>query len=127
MISVLKSLETLLASQSAAIVRRESSVECAMHLYDVGGWWVAFERSAYLLSLLYRSGYPSVLHFKGCSGVPMVMEGIPSAALSCLCRSSKVLHAEKGYRVVSAPSYDPLCYTRWKKSCLLSDEESVHA
>ncbi len=127
MISVLKSLDTLLVSHSAEISRRESTVDCAMHLYDVGGWWVAFERSAYLLSLLYRSGYPTVLRLKEGGGRPLVMEGIPAAALSCLCRSSRVLHSEKGYRIVSAPSYDPRRYRAWRAACLSSDEEPVQA
>ena len=110
MISVLKTLDSFLSLHSDEIVSRENSEVCAMHLYDMGGWWVAFDRSA----------YPSVLRMKDGSGIPMVMEGIPSAALSCLCRGIKVLHREKGYRVVSASSYDPHLYVRWKDECLSS-------
>ena len=54
MISVLKTLDSFLSLHSDEIVSRENSEVCAMHLYDMGGWWVAFDRSAYLLSRLYR-------------------------------------------------------------------------
>ena len=119
MIPVFRSLDSLLVLGGTEIVRRERTNKSSVHLYNVGNWWVAFERSAYLLSRLYPDGYVSVLRMKKNGEKPLIMEGISKPELSALCQSHTVLHSDDDYMVVSAETCDSLLYAEWRKGLLV--------
>ncbi len=120
MIPVLQKISTLLVSRGDEIVNREKDNRNVIYLYNVGGWWVAFECSAYMLSRLHLGCYPSVLRMQDNAGSsPLVMDGLSEEEVNGLCRTSGTLHDGADYKAVSSMECSAGLYARWKKRHLV--------
>ena len=119
MIPVLQRIGTLLVSHGEEIVSREKGNQDVIHIYNVGGWWVAFECSAYLLSRLHMGCYPSVLCLpERPERQPLIMDGLSDEDVEQLCRINVTLHDETGYKAFASGKCNAALYVRWKKKYL---------
>ena len=79
-------INALLEKEMQNILRQESQNENRIHLYDVGEYWVAFEKSAYLLEqLVPKEEHPIVLYMKN-HPFPIVMQSSHYLRVKELCR-----------------------------------------
>ena len=119
MIPVFQRIGTLLVSHGEEIVSREKGNREVIHIYNVGGWWVAFECSAYLLSRLHMGCYPSVLCLpERPERQPLIMDGLSDEDVEQLCRINVTLHDETGYKAFASGKCNAALYVRWKKKYL---------
>ena len=56
-------LMAFLAAHRTEVLAREQNNERFIHLYGTGGYWAAFERSAYQLCRLFPRNETAVFHF----------------------------------------------------------------
>ena len=119
MIPVIQKIGLLLVSQGEEIVSREKDNRDVIHIYNVGGWWVAFENSAYMLSRMHKCCYPSVLRMPEQSGSQsLIMEGLSEEEMKALCRINVMLHDETDYKAVASERYNASLYAKWKRRYL---------
>ena len=65
-VTMFERINTLLETNLKKILNNELHNEDRIHLYDVGEYWVAFEKSAYLLEKINpKDEQPLVLYMKG--------------------------------------------------------------
>lgn len=87
-------INALLETDLQNILRQEQQNENRIFLYDVGEYWVAFEKSAYLLEQLApREEKPVVLHMKQYP-FPIVMHSSHHLRVKELCR--RQVFAQRG-------------------------------
>ena len=119
MIPVFQRIGTLLVLHGEEIVSREKENRDVIHLYNVGGWWVAFECSAYLLSRLHMGCYPSVLRMPEQSErQPLIMDGLSEGEVKELCRLNGLLHDETDYKAFASGRCNAALYAKWKNRYL---------
>lgn len=119
MIPVFQRIGTLLVSHGEEIVSREKDNQDVIHLYNVGGWWVAFECSAYLLSRLHMGCYSSVLRMpEPAERPPLIMDGLSEEEVKELCRINGILHDETNYKAFVSGRCNAALYARWKNRYL---------
>lgn len=106
---------TLLESDLHTIMQREMHNDDRVHLYDVGVYWVAFEKSAYFLSrMTCTSDKPLVLYLKS-HPFPVVMCTIHYSHLCSVCRNH--VTAQRGFeylQLLTQPS-DVSSYRKWHR------------
>ena len=119
MIPVLQRIGTLLVSHGEEIVSREKGNQDVIHIYNVGGWWVAFECSAYLLSRLHMGCYPSVLRIsEPAERPPLIMDGLSEDDVERLIRLNVTLHDETNYKAFASGRCNAALYAKWKNRYL---------
>ena len=111
-------INALLEKEMQHILRQESQNENRIHLYDVGEYWVAFEKSAYLLEqLVPKEEHPIVLYMKN-HPFPIVMQSSHYLRVKELCRHHAL--AKKGMdrlQLLTQP-VEKRSYQKWyKKIC----------
>lgn len=93
-ISTYERINALLEKEMQDILRQEMQNENRIHLYDVGEYWVAFEKSAYLLEqLVPKEEQPVVLYMEN-HPFPIVMQSSHYLRVRELCRRQVL--AKKG-------------------------------
>lgn len=73
-------LMAFLAAHRTEVLAREQNNERFIHLYGTGGYWAAFERSAYQLCRLFPRNETAVFHFAAYP-FPVVMASIADGEL----------------------------------------------
>lgn len=74
-------LRQFLIANHSSIVAREVTNENAVHLYSLGNWWLAFDRSAFQLSDIFPDAGTTALNFQD-SPSPVLMISVSDDSLS---------------------------------------------
>lgn len=108
-------LMTFLSTHQEKILAREKENERFIHLYGLGNYWVAFERSAYQLYRLFPQSETSIIRFVTYP-FPVVMAAVTDIELRAYSRRHILRNAEPDYRVLatSAISFDR--YREWHRT-----------
>lgn len=106
---------TFLTTHQAKILAREKDNERFVHLYGIGGYWVAFERSAYLLCQLFSQSETSVIHFVAYP-FPVMMAAITHLELKAYSRSHIFRRDEADYKEFIAPGISAQAYRLWRRN-----------
>ena len=109
----LEQLNRLLTKELDNILKRERHNEDTVHLYSMGEYWTAFERSAYLLDQL-SSAEPLVIYLEEYP-FPIVMCAAHDREVSALCRKGKSLTMNMNYRQLLSRPIDSKGYAAWYK------------
>lgn len=120
-----KQLLLLLRDRCDEIISRETTNSDRIFIYDTGGRWTAFEKSAYQLAQLCT----------GCEVMPIILNGYPfPIAIASVPHHalSGVLHGGNGEISIQAKrSISPRSYQTWHNrlgkrlnDCVISDKES---
>lgn len=105
---------TFLTTHQAQIMAREKDNERFVYLYGIGNYWVAFERSAYLLCRLLAPGETSVIRFVTYP-FPVVMVTVSDEELRAYSHSHIFKRDESDYKEFIAPQISPRQYHLWHR------------
>lgn len=105
-------LMTLVQNHHAEILGREKGNNKFIHLYNTGGYWVAFERSACQLNRLFPEC--GIFLFK-VDGRPeyVVMASVPYEKADAYFRMHIVRRDEPDYKVIAVNSLQTREYHKW--------------
>lgn len=115
-LSPFERLNLLLANNQRNIIQREQDNAGCVHLYSVGAYWVAFDRSAYMLGKLVHGGAePTVLRLKEYP-LPILMCYVPQQQVNDLCSGNTMTQHELDYLQLSTPAIESRSYSKWYRS-----------
>lgn len=109
-------LKTLLENHHKDILKREASGRGDfIYLYDTGDYWVAFERSAFMLRRIFPESDIVVLHLKTWL-FPVVMVSVADRDFRKYSRIHTARPMGPDRRVLPGGTVSPEQYTRWHKA-----------
>ena len=112
-------LKNLIQSQHTEILIREKNNDKFLHMYDIGVYWVAFERSAYRLNGLFSKSELTLFRVPDCVEY-VVMASVPADEAE-VCLSEFIILHDGIYRKVwsehSLPTGD---YCHWHEMAVRS-------
>lgn len=106
-------LMAFLAAHQTEVLAREQNNERFIHLYGTGGYWAAFERSAYQLCRLFPRNETAVFHFAAYP-FPVVMASIADGELRAYSRRHILRTVDPDHKVLTVPVLAPEAYKRWR-------------
>lgn len=109
-------LNMLFSKELKNIVRREQHNKNQIHLYGVGEYWVAFEKSAYLLEQMsVQEPEPTVLYLKEYP-FPILMYSVHYRKVKDWCRNRTLSKSYQDYLLLPAKTIEPDLYRKWHRS-----------
>ena len=105
-------LQQLIQNQHKEILAREKNNDKFIHLYDIGAYWVAFERSAYQLCLTFPDSEITPLRLFAYP-FPIVMVSVTDRSLRSYARKHILRQDETDYVVLTVPESSLTDYRRW--------------
>ncbi len=108
-------LKRLMETRMSSIVSAERHNGGSIRLYCTGGWWVAFERSAYGVCRLFPQSRVNVA-VNPDTRVPVVMTGISDEQLQSYGRQHDFLCDTPDYKEFPVSEIPPAEYSDWRRS-----------
>ena len=105
-------LKNLIQDHHAEILERERNNDKFIHLYNIGTYWVAFERSACLLGSIFRRCEISLFRVDGCPDY-VVMASVSSDEAAVYFHEHIVCCDEPDYKVLLASPLLMRDYCKW--------------
>lgn len=105
-------LQRLIQNSHTDILNREKNNDRFMHLYHIGTYWVAFERSACRLCGLFPKSELSLFCVPDCPEY-VVMASVPCEEVDTYFRKHIVRCDEGDYKVLAVSGLQAREYGRW--------------
>lgn len=112
-------LQQLIQNQHKEILAREKNNDKFIHLYDIGAYWAAFERSACRLSGLFSENELTLFCVPDCVEY-VVMASVPADEAESYFREYIILHDGIYRKVWSEHSLLMGDYRHWHKTAVRS-------
>lgn len=112
-------LQQLIQNQHIEILNRESDNDKFIHLYNIGTYWVAFERSAYRLNGLFPKSELTLFCIPGCTEY-IVMVSVPVSAADDYFHKYKVFHDGDYRKVLYISTLKIGDYHKWHEDAVRS-------
>lgn len=112
-------LQQLIQNQHKEILAREKNNDKFIHLYDIGAYWVAFERSACRLSELFAENELTLFCVPDCAEY-VVMASVPADEAESYFREYIILHDGIYRKVWSEDSLPVRDYRHWHEMAVRS-------
>lgn len=112
-------LQQLIQNQHKEILAREKNNDKFIHLYDIGAYWVAFERSACRLSGLFSENELTLFCVPDCVEY-VVMASVPADEAESYFREYIILHDGIYRKVWSEHSLLMEDYRHWHETAVRS-------
>ena len=112
-------LQQLIQNQHKEILAREKNNDKFIHLYDIGAYWAAFERSACRLSGLFSENELTLFCVPDCVEY-VVMASVPADEAESYFREYIILHDGIYRKVWSEHSLLMEDYRHWHESAVRS-------
>ena len=112
-------LQQLIQNQHKEILAREKNNDKFIHLYDIGAYWVAFERSACRLSELFAENELTLFCVPDCVEY-VVMASVPADEAESYFREYIILHDGIYRKVWSEDSLPMGDYRHWHEMAVRS-------
>ena len=112
-------LQQLIQNQHKEILVREKNNDKFIHLYDIGAYWVAFERSAFRLSDIFRQCEITLFRVPFRSEY-MVMASVPADEAEVCLGEFIILHDGIYWKVRSEHSLPTGDYCHWHEMAVRS-------
>lgn len=110
---LMRNLDSLLTAEQSNILRRERDNSHQIHLYNVGQYWVTFDKSAYQVEHMTNlKDVPDVVKLKN-NPFPIVMHIIDKNLFHSLCKSKSPVVQDKKYIQIEGISIDSKEYNKW--------------
>lgn len=106
---------SFLAAHQREILAREKDNGTFIHLYDTGGYWIAFEHSACQLCQLFPRHETAVINFRDYP-FPVVMAFVTDADLRAYSRRHILRTAGPDYKILTVPALVPEQYRSWYRN-----------
>lgn len=124
-VTMFERVNTLLETNLKKILNNELHNEDRIHLYDVGEYWVAFEKSAYLLEKINpKDEQPIILHMKGYP-FPIVMHSVYYTNVNDMCRKNPMSQRGLEYLQIMTKSIDNKQYTKWYRELVIDEDMPI--
>lgn len=124
-VTMFERINTLLEINLKKILNNELHNEDRIHLYDVGEYWVAFEKSAYLLEKINpKDEQPLVLYMKGYP-FPIVMHSVYYTKVNDMCRKHPMSRRGLEYLQIMTKSIDNKQYTKWYRELVIDEDMPI--
>lgn len=112
----------LLQKSSKIILKRENDNENRIHLYGVGQYWAAFDKSAYLLEkMTNEENDTTVLRFKNYP-FPILMYCLHYEKVKDLCRKHIMAKQNPDYLQFLTHPIDSQSYSRWYRELVVDED-----
>ena len=105
-------LMVFLAAHQTEVLAREQSNERFIHLYGTGGYWAAFERSAYQLCRLFPRNETAIFHFAAYP-FPVVMASIADGELQAYAQKNIQRSINQDYKILTVKPILSQLYKQW--------------
>ena len=105
-------LQQLIQNQYKEILAREKNNDKFIHLYDIGAYWVAFERSAYQLHRAFPDSETTPLRLFAYP-FPIVMVSVTDRSLRLYARKHILRRDETDYKLLTVPGLPMADYHVW--------------
>ena len=105
-------LQQLIQNQYKEILAREKNNDKFIHLYDIGAYWVAFERSAYQLCLTFPDSEITPLRLFAYP-FPIVMVSVTDRSLRSYTRKHILRRDGSDYKLLTVPGFPLADYREW--------------
>ena len=112
-------LQQLIQNQHKEILAREKNNDKFIHLYDIGAYWAAFERSACRLSGLFSENELTLFCVPDCVEY-VVMASVPADEAESYFREYIILHDGIYRKVWSEHSLLMGDYRHWHETAVMS-------
>ena len=112
-------LQQLIQNQHKEILAREKNNDKFIHLYDIGAYWAAFERSACRLSGLFSENELTLFCVPDCVEY-VVMASVPADEAESYFREYIILHDGIYRKVWSEHSLLMVDYRHWHETAVRS-------
>ena len=112
-------LQQLIQNQHIKILSRERQNDLFLHLYDIGAYWVAFERSACRLSGIFRQCEITLFRVPACPEY-VVMASVPSGEVEGYFHKNKFFRDGIYRKVQSDQALSMGDYRHWRESAVES-------
>lgn len=119
--NTLHRVASLLDSDLQKILKKEIHNNDRIHLYDVGEYWVAFEKSAYMLEKMTDAGEkPLVLYLKSYP-FPIVMRSIHYLKVNDMCKKHIMAKRQLEYLQFLTKQSDDASYRKWYREYVIDE------
>ena len=105
-------LQQLIQNQYKEILAREKNNDKFIHLYDIGAYWVAFERSAYQLHRAFPDSETTPLRLFAYP-FPIVMVSVTDRSLRSYTRKHILRRDGSDYKLLTVPGLPMADYHVW--------------
>ena len=105
-------LQQLIQNQYKEILAREKNNDKFIHLYDIGAYWVAFERSAYQLHRAFPDSETTPLRLFAYP-FPIVMVSVTDRSLRSYTRKHILRRDGSDYKLLTVPGFPLADYREW--------------
>ena len=114
-------ISLLLARDSKVIMKRENTNENRVHLYGVGEYWAAFNKSAFLLEKLTNEECEAIIVRLKNHPFPVLMSCVHYEKVKELCRQHIMAKKTFEYLQLLTHPIDSQSYAQWYRE-YLTDE-----
>lgn len=112
-------INSLITVQRNKILKNEMNNENRINLYDVGDFWVAFEKSAYLLKQMVNDDdEPIILHFRDYP-FPIIMHSVHYELVYEMCQKRIMTKRTLEYLQFMTKPIDEESYKVWYRELVL--------
>ena len=105
-------LQQLIQNRYKEILAREKNNDKFIHLYDIGAYWVAFERSAYQLHRAFPDSETTPLRLFAYP-FPIVMVSVTDRSLRSYTRKHILRRDGSDYKLLTVPGFPLADYREW--------------
>lgn len=113
----------LLQKSSKTIMKRENDNENRIHLYGVGQYWAAFDKSAYLLEkMTNEKSDTTVLRFKDYP-FPILMYCLHYDKVKDLCHKHIMAKQNPDYLQLMTHLIDTKSYNKWYREIVVDEQD----
>lgn len=114
-------LNLLLTNEIKTILRREHENKNCVHLYGIGPYWAAFDRSAYLLEgMVGERGDTTVLRLKDYA-FPLLMHSVHFQTVKELCSNHQMTNRSLEYLQFQTSPIDSESYKKWYREYAIDE------
>lgn len=112
-------LQQLIQNQHIEILNREKNNDRFIHLYNIGAYWVAFERSACRLNDIFQQCEITLFHVPACPEY-VVMASIPVDKAEAYFYKHIISHDGVHYKVLPITPLEGVDYHKWHEVAVRS-------
>lgn len=121
-LNTLDYVQMLLEKSSKTIMTRENTNENRVHLYGVGQYWAAFDKSAFLLEKMTDDDdYVSIIRLKDYP-FPILMHCVHYEKVKGLCRKHIMAKKSLEYLQLMTHPIDQQSYSEWYREYAIDED-----
>lgn len=126
-LNTLDYVSMLLAKNTKTIMTRENTNENRVHLYGIGQYWAAFDKSAFLLEqMTNRNSDVAILHLKDYP-FPILMHCVHYEKVKDLCRKHVMAKQSLEYLQFLTHPIDSKSYNKWYREYVMDEDIAKHS